>query len=95
MEESLEYLLEARDIRAGALPEGHWFVGASELELGRSYEVLERDGEAERALSEAHRILLENFGSEDSRTEQARRALQEHYERRGMTAEAAAITEGA
>jgi serine/threonine-protein kinase len=91
---SVEYHVEARDIRGTSLPEGHWNIAASDLELGLTYEAMGRDGEAEQHLTEAYRVLLENFGDDDGRTGRARDALRAHYERRGMSARAAELPAG-
>jgi eukaryotic-like serine/threonine-protein kinase len=90
-QESVDVLREAYEIRTDALPEGHWRIGVAGLALGRTLDALERDAEAERYLSEAHTVLVEAFGQEDERAEQARAALHAHFVRRGLTERAAGV----
>lgn len=85
LEEARRVLTRAYEIRVAAFPEGHWLLAGTALELGRTYESLRRDADAERHLQEAYDMLLENFGTEDTRTGQAREALRGHLERRGLT----------
>ncbi len=82
---------EAYENRAGALPEGHWHIAASGLELGRALDGLGRLDEADRHLTEAYEILLDNFGPDDDRVGQARSALAEHLQKRGLADRAAAL----
>jgi serine/threonine-protein kinase len=87
-------LREAYDARSGGLPERHWHIAASGLDLGRALDALGRLDEAERYLMEAYDILGETFGPDDGRTGQAREALRDHLERRGLTERAAALDVG-
>ena len=77
-------------LRLGGLPIGHWEVAASALELGRALDALGREDEAERFLTESHRTLLDAFGPDDRRTDEARSALRDHLLRRGLDERAAA-----
>ena len=93
-EAARRYLAEAYDLRKEGLPEGHWHVAASGLDLGRALDRLGREAEAEQYLREAFTTLERELGPDDRRTGQGRDALRDHYERRGMAAEAAELGVG-
>jgi serine/threonine protein kinase/tetratricopeptide (TPR) repeat protein len=84
LEASVDALREAYRVRVQGLPERHWHIAASGLELGRTLDALGRSDEAEQYLTEAHAILVETFGDEDSRSTEAREALEQYFLRRGM-----------
>jgi len=88
------YLREAYTVRRDGLPEGHWHVAASGLELGRALDGLGRVPEAEELLVESFRTLEAALGPDDERTGQARRALRAHYEGRGLLEQATALGPG-
>jgi hypothetical protein len=88
-------LREAYDARRRGLPEGHWHVAASGLELGRALDLLGREAEAEMVLRESHAALLATFGADDARTVEASDALRAHYLRRGLEEPAAEVGSGA
>jgi len=90
-EEAEAVLREGYDTRKGGLPEGHWHVAASGLDLARAVDALGREAEAEALLVEAYELLGNTFPADDSRVEQARTALREHLERRGLTERAGAL----
>lgn len=85
-------LREAYSARSGGLPVRHWHVAASGLELGRALDGLGREDEAERYFTESHDILVETFGAEEPRADQARKALREHLLRRGLVDRAEELT---
>ncbi len=88
------YLQEAYTLRREGLGAEHWFVGATALDLGKAVDQLGRRDEAQSYLEEGLRLLTANFGDEDTRTTQARTALLEHYQDRGMTDEAERLEAG-
>jgi eukaryotic-like serine/threonine-protein kinase len=92
--EAERVLREAYHARSGGLPQGHWHIAASGLELGRALDALGREVEAEAKLVESHAILLETFGAADDRTLQARDALHAHWTRRGMGERVAELERG-
>ena len=51
-----------------ALPEGHWITGAFLGGFGKTLIELQRYGDAERALLEAHEIILKGLGPNHERT---------------------------
>jgi len=88
------YLSEAYTLRRDGLGEEHWFVGATALDLGKAVDQLGRRDEAKAYLEESLGLLTATFGDDDRRTLQARTALLEHYEGRGMTEEAERLRAG-
>lgn len=89
--ESEAALREAYLARYEGLPDRHWHVAASGLELGLTLDRLGRPDEAEGFLDEAYSILVESFGEDDARSREARTALRDHLERRGLAERAAAL----
>jgi tetratricopeptide (TPR) repeat protein/predicted Ser/Thr protein kinase len=64
------------------LPEGHWFIGAFQLESGWAFKEAQRYEDAEKAYVEAYELSLAQFGPEHSRTAAPIRSLIELCELR-------------
>jgi hypothetical protein len=63
-----------------SLPEGHWYLGAFLAQYGLCLTSLERFGEAEAALIEAHQLLSKALGADHGRAKATRRTLVKLYE---------------
>lgn len=77
-------LREAYESRAAGLPQRHWHIAASGIELGLTLDLMGRAAEADSYLTEAYSILDETFGPDDPRTQRARDTLRAHLVRRGL-----------
>lgn len=91
LEEAEAVLREGYEARLGGLPDRHWYIAASGLDLARTLDDMGRESEAETLFVEAYDILSETFAADDERVAQARDALREHLERRGLTERASAL----
>ena len=87
--DALPLLEEGVRIRQRLLPPGaHWRL-VSELNLGLTYERLERWDEAEPLLLAVHEVIVGRYPPESPAVQASRRRLQGFYRRKGEPEEAA------